>query len=243
MDKLNQYFQRRKRKGAGPPPLPTGINTALTPSSYSATPTLAGAPTTPTPTPTASAPPTRPESPPPTNGTAETGSDSESTELEFPDLTPQEEQEIFTGLGIESKGKSVKEVIVGTLRSFKQVKVLSDAAAKASAPVADEQLEDFGTVRIKTDEGTKFGTLRGRKGAKELFLEELKDAAESEEDFGTVRIKPLATSNSSIGEDSSDAFSTLRINDLSSSDGSASNETPPWMGGGQAQEDSVRYFQ
>jgi hypothetical protein len=140
--------------------------------------------------------------------------------VQFPTLDPQEEEQVYKTLGIDKEkvnGKNAKDVILGTLRSLKQVKVASAESAETIA-ADDSEMELVGTVRIKNDAGgDKFGTLKRNK-KNELLLEELAnaDTGESSSDaYGTFRI------HNDVPAD--DAFGTMKISDT------ASHETPLWM--------------
>jgi hypothetical protein len=150
----------------------------------------------------------------------------------FPTLDPQEEEQVYKTLGIDEnkvQGKNAKDVILGTLRSLKQVKVAGAENAEAAGTTSDEseaETELVGTVRIKSNGGSdKFGTLRRNK-KNELLLEELSNMStddSSEDAYGTFKI------NNDYSSD--DSYGTMKISDI------ASDDRPSWMS-----KSSVRLF-
>ena len=90
-------------------------------------------------------------------------------EAAFPTLSTDEEKEVLQSLGVNSSKQTehAKDVIFGTLRNVKQLKIQSaesETPLNTSSTSVDHESsseeEFFGTVRIKTGGAEKFGTIR-----------------------------------------------------------------------------------
>lgn len=209
----------------------------------------------------------------------------------FPELTAEEEKEIFDSLGLNpaavankptvaavapeastQRPPRVRDVVFGTLRSLKQVKV-EEIPVETVESTPD--VEDLGTVRIKLSDGrSKWGTLRRNKqNPSEIVLQDLdlEESSSSSDSESTSDATPMDTDTASSsgatpqlsGEtDDDEIYSSVRIKDVSvldslenefgtmrvKSDGasttSSSEDTPLWMNSGQkSQTSSNQKFQ
>jgi len=128
---------------------------------------------------------------------------------DFPQLTPQEEQEVFQKLGVKEEAikatqvKSAKDLITSTLRSFKQYQQLAEHESD------EGEYEEYGTVRIKKQNGQDtIGTLRIKKDVKNgtniiKIFEEPKSGEEKQDENN-------ASTNTTQEEDGYDC-STFRV--------------------------------
>jgi hypothetical protein len=177
-------------------------------------------------------------------------------ESSFPEFSPEEEKEIFETLGVSptvalhnnndtsrtsftaaagngtgasTRAPRVKDVVFGTLRSLKQVKVAeAPVETETVATAASSDVEDLGTVRIKLADGrSKWGTLRRHKtNPAEIVLQDLgleesssDSSSDSNSDANTGEADSGSGSSSATqlsGEaDDDEMYSSVRIKDPS----------------------------
>lgn len=178
------------------------------------------------------------------------GDSSPIDEASFPEFNADEEKEIFESLGVSPavalknhaeaaeetpatrarRPSRVRDVVFGTLRSFKQVKVEDNPVdSAAEAGTAPQDVENLGTVRIKLADGrSKWGTLRRNKqNPAEIVMQQF-DAAESSSDSDSDSASEAnttadtdSTANSGSGQalsdeaDDEEMYSSVRIKDPS----------------------------